>query len=306
MARHSTLFLAALALTLPVAALAQQPEHDHANGDVAQQAPATDATQPMTDGAMDHAAMPAPTKPDTTKTDNTKSALRDPHAYAEGEDFGPLGSIKLADKKSFGAVIVDRLESVNSSDNSALNYDVQAWYGRTFDRATLKAEGEVDAGKLQDSRTELLWSHAIATYWDTQAGVRHDTGVDPDRTWLAVGVQGLAPYWFDIEATAYLGDQGRSALRFAATYDMLFTQKLILQPRLETSLYGKSDPARQIGSGLSGATAGLRLRYEFTRQFAPYIGVEWAGKLGQTADLARAAGTSTDDTRWVAGVRMWF
>ena len=119
-------------------------------------------------------------------------------------------------------------------------------------------------------------------------------------------MQGIAPYWFDVEATGYLGDQGRSALRLAASYDVLLTQKLIAQPRIDANVYGKSDPARDIGSGLSNLTAGLRLRYGFTRQFAPYVGVEWAGKFGQTADLARAAGERPRQTRLVAGVRLWF
>jgi len=238
---------------------------------------------------------------------------RDPHAYSGGYvlDSGPYAlpgprQLRLADEHNFGSLLVDRLERAYARDNNDTAFDVLAWFGRDFDRLVFKSEGDVAKGKLQKARTELLWGHAIATFWDTQLGVRYDNGVGPDRGWLAFGVQGLAPYWFEVEAAAYVGNQGRTALRFAASYDLLFTQKLVLQPRVELNLYGKRDEARDIGSGLSDATAGLRLRYEFAREFAPYIGVERAGKFGRTADLVRAAGEKTDETRWVAGVRFWF
>ena len=162
-------------------------------------------------------------------------------------------------------------------------------------------------GKLQDARTELLWGHAIAPFWDSQLGVRYDSGGSaPVRKWLALGVQGLAPYWFELDAAAYLGEDGRTALRLGGEYEILLTQRLILQPRVEVNVYGKDDAARDIGSGLSGAAAGLRLRYEIKRQFAPYFGVERSSKFGKTADLVRATGTPTGETRWVAGVRYWF
>ncbi|MBE0612733.1 MAG: copper resistance protein B, partial [Burkholderiales bacterium] len=127
-----------------------------------------------------------------------------------------------------------------------------------------------------------------------------------ERKWLALGVQGLAPYWFEVDAAAYVGEEGRTALRLGGEYEILLTQKLILQPRVEVNFYGKSDAARDIGSGLSSAAAGLRLRYEINRQLAPYFGVERSNKLGKTADLARAAGELTGETRWVAGVRFWY
>lgn len=238
---------------------------------------------------------------------------RDPHAYSDGYTLdsgkyvlpGPR-RFSMADEHSFGGLLVDRLERQYANDGDLTAYDAQARFGRDYNRLVVKAEGDYGHGRLQEARTEALWGHAIATFWDTQLGARYDSGVGPDRGWLAFGVQGLAPYWFDIEATAYAGDQGRTALRFAASYDVLFTQKLILQPRLELSAYGKSDEARGIGSGLADGAAGLRLRYEFTRQIAPYIGIETAGKFGQTADLARAAGEKAEITRWVAGVRFWF
>ena len=239
---------------------------------------------------------------------------RDPHANSGGFtlDSGayalpPSQRLHLADEHNFGSLLIDSLEkSYTRNNGNSTSYDTQAWFGRTYNRLVIKAEGEVAKGKLQEARTELLWGHAIATFWDTQLGVRYDSGVGPDRGWLAFGVQGLAPYWFEVDATAYAGENGRTALRLGAEYELLLTQKLILQPRIELNLYGKSDVERGIGSGLSEAQTGLRLRYEFTRQFAPYIGVERVSKFGQTADLARDEGEKSAVTRWVAGVRFWF
>lgn len=239
---------------------------------------------------------------------------RDPHAYSGGYtlESGPYSrpgprELRLADEHNFGALLVDRLEWTHATGgDNASAYEIQGWFGRDYDRLVIKAEGDVAKGKLEEARTELLWGHAIATFWDTQLGVRYDSGAGPDRGWLALGVQGLAPYWFEVDAAAYVGDEGRTALRLGAEYELLLTQKLILQPRIELNAYGKSDEARGIGSGLSEAQAGLRLRYEFTRQFAPYIGIERASTFGQTADLARADGERTGETRWVAGVRFWF
>ena len=230
---------------------------------------------------------------------------RDPHAYSGGYRFGP-DRLRLADGHSFGSLLMDRFEAVRSDGNTSVAYDLQAWYGRTYDRAVLKAEGEYDDGGFEEASTELLWNHAVAAFWDTQLGVRHDSGEGPDRTWLAFGVQGLAPYWFEINVTAYLGEKGRSALNLEAEYELLLTQKWILQPRIEADFHGKDDRERGIGSGLSGIAAGIRLRYEIRREFAPYLGVEWVGAFGGTKDLARAAGEDTSETRFVAGLRFWF
>jgi copper resistance protein B len=258
----------------------------------------------MDQGGMDHGSMQGGAAPPDA---------RDPHAYSGGYalDSGayalPGGrQLRLADEHNFGSLLVDNLERARTRKNSFTAYDLQAWFGRNYDRAVLKAEGEVDGGKLEDARTELLWGHAVAAYWDTQLGVRYDSGENPDRKWLAFGIQGLAPYWFEVDAAAYVGEGGRSALRLEAEYELLLTQKLILQPKIETSLYGKSDAARGLGSGLSDAAVALRLRYEIRREFAPYVGVEWARKFGGTADFARAAGEDTRNTRLVAGLRFWF
>ncbi len=261
---------------------------------------AQDAGQDMSNmnqaGGMDMATM-------SMQGGSAPPDARDPHAYSGGYTRGPL---QLGDEHRYGALLVDRLEGVNADGNTSTEYELQAWYGTTYDRAVLKAEGDIDAGKLQEARTELLWAHAVAAYWDTQVGLRYDSGTGPDRSWLAFGVQGLAPYWFEVDATAYVGEQGRTALRLGAEYELLLTQKLVLQPRLEANVYGKRDAEREIGSGLSDLTLGLRLRYEIRREFAPYIGIERVALFGDTADFARAAGEDSKETRYVAGLRFWF
>ena len=251
----------------------------------------------MDHGAMEHGAMQGgPAPPDA----------RDPHAYSGGYDFGPIPRPRMGDEENFGSLLIDRLERVRTPVNSSTAYELQARFGRDYDRAVLKAEGDIDGGKLHDARTELLWGRALTAYWDTQLGVRYDSGTDPARTWLAIGVQGLAPYWFEVDATAYVGTQGRTAFRFAAEYELLLTQKLVLQPRMEANFHGRSDAARALGSGLSDLAVGVRLRYEIRREFAPYIGVEQAAKFGGTANYARVAGGDANATQVVAGVRFWY
>ncbi|MCZ2499135.1 copper resistance protein B [Xylophilus sp. Kf1] len=244
---------------------------------------------------------------------------RDPHAYSGGYRLGhglyalPHAEgttphhLMMADQHVFASVLIDRLERSAASGGGETVYDGRATIGTAYDKLVVKAEGEGGRGRIADARTELLWSHAVGAYWDTQLGLRQDAGSGrPGRHWLAVGVQGLAPYWFELEATAYLGDGGRTALRLAGEYDLLITQRLILQPRVEAAFYGRSDPEAHIASGLARAVAGIRLRYEINRQLAPYVGVEHGGSYGGTADRARAAGERPRQTRWVAGVRMWF
>jgi copper resistance protein B len=251
----------------------------------------------MGHGPMDHGSMQGGSAPPDA---------RDPHAYSDGLVFGPDRQLKMADEQSFHSILIDRLESARARDRTTGQYDLQAWFGRDYDRLVFKAEGEFDDGRSEEARTELLWGHAVAAYWDAQVGVRHDGGVGPDRGWLAFGVQGLAPYWFEVDVAAYVGDKGRTALRLEAEYELLLTQKLILQPRIEANIYGKRDAERGLGSGLSGLTGGLRLRYEIRRELAPYVGVEWTGKYGATADYARAAGADAKEMRLVAGLRFWY
>tara|TARA_R110002050_G_scaffold57423_5_gene129136 strand:+ start:42615 stop:43475 length:861 start_codon:yes stop_codon:yes gene_type:complete len=237
---------------------------------------------------------------------------RDPHAYSGGFTLteGPYAQsgprqLKLADEHTFWSVLANRLEYNEASDSVV--FDLQGWYGTTYDRFVVKAEGDIADSRLEESQTDLLWGHAINAYFDTQLGVRldqYDEG--SNRQWLAFGVQGLAPYWFELDVTGYLGDSGRTALAIETEYELLFTQKLILQPRAALTFYGEDDLDNNIGSGLSDLSLGLRLRYEITRQFAPYVGVEWTDSYGKTADYRQATGQDISDTQFVAGLRFMF
>ncbi|MDN5864237.1 MAG: copper resistance system multicopper oxidase [Gammaproteobacteria bacterium] len=205
-------------------------------------------------------------------------------------------------------VMFDQLEYQAGGGDSpdAFAWEGQAWYGGDINKLWLKTEGTRIGGEAEDAGIEVLYDRAISSYFDFQAGVRHDFGQEPSRNWAAFGIQGLAPYFFDVELTGYLGPGGRTAARARAKYEWLFTQRLILEPELELNWYGKDDPARLIGSGLSNAALGLRLRYEFTRKFAPYIGVEYRRTFGNTSDYRLAAGERASDTEWLIGLRIWF
>lgn len=226
--------------------------------------------------------------------------------YSDGVGYGSMQGMDMADDTPLGMLLIDQLEAFHGRDGNGQTWEVEGWYGNDTNKLWVRTEGESRRGKLDDGDLEALWNHAIATYWGTQLGVRQDLGVGPKRTWAAFGLQGLAPYWFELEATGYVGANGRTAARLRADYELLFTQRLILQPEAEVNLYGKDDPQRRIGSGVSDVQFGLRLRYEFHRQFAPYIGVNWVCRVGTTADYARQDHQPVLDRQIVAGVRIWF
>lgn len=214
-------------------------------------------------------------------------------------------TMEMDDTSATGMLLFDRLEWRNAKAGDALVWNAEAWYGNDANTLLLKSEGARHNGETT-ARTELLWDKPIARWWNLQAGVRHDSAIEESREWLAAGVQGLAPGFIDIEATAYIGDSGRAAARLSAERDVLLTQRLILQPEVELNLYTQADPANQIGSGVSDLEVALRLRYEIRREFATYLGVVWARRFGNTATLARAAGDDPDDVQFAAGLRIWF
>ncbi|AGG88843.1 MULTISPECIES: copper resistance protein B [Rhodanobacter] len=226
--------------------------------------------------------------------------------YSDGVGYGSMKGMDMADNASLGMLLIDQLEAFHGRDANGQSWEAEGWYGNDENKLWVRTEGERSRGKLEDGDLEAFWNHNIATYWSTQLGARQDLGEGPKRTWAAFGVQGLAPYWFEVEATGYVGASGRTAARLRADYEMLFTQRLILQPEAEINLYGKNDPQRRIGSGVSDVQFGLRLRYEIRRQFAPYIGVNWVRRIGTTADYARQDHQPILDRQIVAGVRLWF
>ncbi|MEO7917625.1 MAG: copper resistance protein B [Dokdonella sp.] len=202
--------------------------------------------------------------------------------------------------------LADRLETRHTQQGSLLAWDASVWVGRDNNKFLLRTEGEMVKGRTEEGNVEALWAHLIARWWEVVAGIRNDFRPGPARNWLALGVTGLAPYRFQVEATAYVGDAGRTAMQLQTEYELLLTNRLILQPRLELNACGKDDPSRGIGSGVSDLELGLRLRYEIRREIAPYVGVAWVNKFGETADLARAQGAASHEVQAVAGPRVWY
>ncbi|HEV2680034.1 MAG TPA: copper resistance protein B [Rhodanobacter sp.] len=233
-----------------------------------------------------------------------------PHArspdYSDGVGYGPMKGMDMLDNAPLAMLLINQLEALHSRGANGQRWEAQGWYGNDENKLWVRTEGTRSRGKLDDGDVEVLWSHSVAAYWNTQLGVRHDFGSGPSRDWAAFGVQGLAPYWFEVEATGYVGVSGRTAARLRADYEWLFTQRLILQPEFEVNLYGRNDPAHRIGRGISDTQLGLRLRYEIHRQLAPYIGVVWTQRYGATADYARQDRQPVVDRQFVAGVRFWF
>lgn len=217
------------------------------------------------------------------------------------------GMQPVMDRSIYFHGLLEQAEDRWNGRDHQFRYDGQAWAGTDYDKLWLKSEGTVTRnGQFTDGKHEILYDRAISTYFDLQGGVRVDLDSLRTRTWAAFGIQGLSVYFFDIEVTAYVSDSGHYAARLKASYDLLLTNRLILQPVAELNFYTKSDPGRRTGSGLSDIDAGLRLRYEVTRKFAPYVGVSYAGLFGQSATFARREGESPQQVRFTFGVRTWF
>lgn len=227
----------------------------------------------------------------------------------------PNGMAMSAEPLRFSQVMVDQLEVRDTDEGRVLGWEASAWYGGDLNKVYFATEGErlmAPAHGDEDPATEgaetrLAWNHAFAPYWDWQLGVRRDWQPDdPNRDWASLGVQGVAPYQFEVDANLFIGEDGLTNLRLEAEYEFLLTQKLVLVPSVEANLYGKEDNELGIGDGLTDIEAGLRLRYEIRREIAPYIGINWEKQYGDTADKTRAAGGKTEEGALVAGIRVWF
>lgn len=296
------------------AASSDPDEVDHAS--MGHDTPAPASTE---SDAIDHAAMGhAPQAPGARSMEHNDVAHDLP---ADAPPREPIPALTAADRAAaFPGVrghavhddavhsfwLVDRLEAWNADGGTGIGWEGVAWIGTDLDRLWLRTEGERVGGSTESAQLEVLYGRAISRWWDMVAGVRQDFGETPSQTFAAIGVMGLAPYMFEVEATAYVGTSGQTAATVEVEYETLFTNRLILQWLAEAELHGKDDPRRGIGSGLGKVEAGLRLRYEFTRRFAPYIGIARERVFGNTADLRRTAGGDIDDTRVVIGLRTWF
>lgn len=231
--------------------------------------------------------------------------------YADDPGSPPQENFNIPpihDNEFFAVFHGDRLEYQSREGKEQLLWDVQGWIGSDYNKLYFKSEGTYlfDEEKAEEIETELLYSRTIAPFWDIQAGIRYDFRPEPTRGFAAFGVQGLAPYWFETQATAYVSEDGDLSAALEFEYDLLLSQRLILQPRFETSIAVQEVKEYGVGRGINDIVLGLRLRYEIRREFAPYIGISWSQKIGKTADLAEADGEDTSITSFVAGVKVWF
>jgi copper resistance protein B len=204
-------------------------------------------------------------------------------------------------------VLIDQLEARIRNGRDGYAWDGEAWYGGAIDRLWIKTEGEgIFGGGAERAEVQALWSRAIDPWFNLQAGIRYDFRPDPERGYLVLGMEGLAPYWFELDGALFLSTKGDLSARLEAENDQRITHRLILQPRVEFSLSLQDVPALRTGSGLSTAEAGLRLRYEIVPEFAPYVGVHYERAFGDTARFRRSAGEDAGGWTFLLGVRTWF
>ena len=208
-----------------------------------------------------------------------------------------------ADDPLLVSVMLDQFEVRDSSGDKPVVWQAQGWVGKDLDKFWFKTEGERLNGKTEEAELQALYSKAIAPYWDFQIGAKRNFQPSPSRNWVAVGFQGLAPYFFEIDVSLFIGESGRSSLRLEAEYEFLLTQRLILTPEIEMNFFTENDPDTSTGSGLSKVESGLRLRYEIRREIAPYLGINWSKLSGNTADFANTEGEQTDDVQFLIGIR---
>jgi len=200
----------------------------------------------------------------------------------------------------------DRLEYRARAGEDGYLWDLQGFYGGDIHKFFFKSEGEGGLGEsIEQAELQVLYSRAITRFFDVQAGLRGDFA-EPERVNVVLGLQGLAPYWFELDSALFVSHRGEVTARIEAELDQRITQRLVLQPRVELNLAAQNSVERQVGAGLDSAELGLRLRYHVRREFAPYVGVEQEWRAGRSARFARGAGDDPSVTQFVAGVRFWF
>ena len=225
---------------------------------------------------------------------------------------GPMTEARAAMRAEHGGgtfhkVTLDIAEVAVADDQANYAFEADAWFGGDIHRLVVKADGEGELGeRFEELRLKGLYSRAVGPYFNFQAGLRQDVGASPDRTHLAAGIEGLAPYWLEMDGYIYLSDRGELRADASVEYDQRITQRLILQPKVEIELSAQDIPELGLGAGFANAELAFRLRYEIVREFAPYVGLVHERKIGRTADFARASGDAPSSTAFVIGVRAWF
>lgn len=282
----------ALAIALALAASpALGQETDHSQHGV-MTPPAAAAEEPEVGNA------PAPSVPSDHAADRVYPADRMARARMALKDESRFSTITL---------MVDQLEYRAIGGKDGYGWEGEAWYGGDIDRLVVASEGEGEFGHApEQAELRALWRHALDPWWNLELGMRHDFRPDPERSYAVIGIEGLAPYWFEVEGQLFLSDKGDVHVRAEASYDQRITLRLILEPQVELNAAFQDVPELGIGAGLDTIELGARLRYEIAPEFAPYVGVHWERKLGGSADWARAAGDDVSGISAVFGIRAWF
>lgn len=228
-----------------------------------------------------------------------------------GASLPRAASAQLLDDKIYSLVLFDLAEYRQTGNGNPVSWDLVGWVGGDFTRFWFKSEGDAATrGGGGEWDVQALYGRLIAPFWDVQLGARIDVryggGGERARVLAVLGLQGLAPYWFELEPALYVSQNGDVSGQLTASHDMFVTQRLIVQPRLEAHAAVQEVPDFGVGSGLNSIELGLRTRYEFRREYAPYLGVSWLRRVAGTADLARRAGEAVSDFAVVGGIRVWF
>ena len=303
------------ALLLPSAAFAQHAGHEGHGVPTETASPApVNADDPHAGhGSMDHRAMdedisPGPLSETPAPPEASSGPPRaadkiwgaDAMAHARHKEHGKHGNFPVL------WVQADRFETQLRQGNDGFLWDLQGYYGNPTSKLWLKSEGEGEFGEgVEDAEIQALWSKAVDPFWDLQLGVRQDVA-GPSTTHAVVGLQGLAPYMFEVDAALFLSHRGDVTARIEGELEQRITQRLIVQPRAELVLSAQDVPQLDIGSGIDKVELGVRLRYEIIREFAPYVGVEQTWHVGNGADFLRAKGKDPSTTNYVVGIRFWF
>ena len=216
----------------------------------------------------------------------------------------------INDSPTYSFLLIDQLEYRINNGEDSFNWDLIGWVGGDYERLWVKSEGEVGIEEAHgEAELQLLYGKLISPFWDLQVGLRYEQLYGESgqgRGFAVLGVEGLAPYFVEVDASVFVSHQGDISAKFEAEYELLLSQRLILQPSFETHIAIQEVEKFGVGSGINDIDLGLRLRYEFSRQFAPYVGVNWNRKFGETAEFAKEEGESDDQVSGVAGFRLLF